>query len=158
MTRKVALTTMKPPGLKKMINIFRGADQRKRIRVSKETDIARVVFAVQVLAGEIGFSENEQFMIATASSELARNIFLYAKNGEVTTKLIESKDRKGIEIIAEDNGPGIKDIADALKDGFSTGGTLGIGLPGVKRLMDEFEFDSERRRGTKITVKKWLRK
>jgi len=130
--------------------------KEKRVNVSGEADIADAVFGVKILAEQIGFDETEQLMIATATSELSRNILSHAKKGKVTAKLIEAKNRRGIEIIAEDNGPGIKDIASALKDGFSTAGTLGIGLPGVKRLMDEFVVAPNRRMGTKITVRKWI--
>ena len=141
-----------------MNNIFRGTGQRNRIRVSKETDVAEVVFEVRRLAEEIGFKKTEQYMVATAASELARNIVVHAKGGEVIAKPIENKDRKGIEIIVQDNGPGIKDIVSALTSGASSRGTLGIGLAGAKRLTDEFAFDSERKTGTKITVRKWLKK
>ena len=139
-------------------NIFARTDQRKRIEISRGTDIARAVFKVRMLAEETGFKKTRQYMIATAASELARNIFLHAGKGELIFRLIEGENGKGIEIIAEDNGPGIADIATALKDGFSTKGSLGIGLSGARRLMDEFIFDSERRRGTKITVRKWLKR
>ncbi|MEW6096863.1 MAG: ATP-binding protein [bacterium] len=94
-------------------------------------------------------------MIATAVYELAKNIFRYAKRGEIIIRRIKKGTKKGVEIIAQDNGPGIADIENAMKDHFSTGGGLGLGLPGVKRLMDEFVIDKERQRGTKITVRKW---
>ncbi|MEN8711351.1 MAG: anti-sigma regulatory factor [Arenicellales bacterium] len=95
-------------------------------------------------------------MVATAVSELARNIYLYAMKGEVTIRVLERETNKGIEIVAEDNGPGIADIGAAMKDHFSTSYGLGLGLPGVKRLMDEFGIDTKRGVGTKITVRKWV--
>lgn len=130
--------------------------KQARIEISQEIDIAKAVYAAKRLACAAGFKETEQFMISTAASELARNIFLYALKGKVRIKVLERKTQKGIEVVGEDNGPGIKDIANVLKGGFSTGGTLGIGLSGVKRLMDEFVIDTQRKRGTKITVRKWV--
>lgn len=124
--------------------------------ISDEIDIAKAVDEARILAEEAGFKQSEQYMVATAVSELARNIVLYAIKGEIAMRIIERKNRRGIEVVAEDNGPGIKDIAHAMKDGFSTGGGLGLGLSGVKRLMGEFLIDTKRRIGTKITVKKWV--
>jgi serine/threonine-protein kinase RsbT len=108
------------------------------------------------LAEVAGFSQTGQFMLATAVSELARNIFEYANKGEITIRTLKRGAKKGIEIVAEDNGPGIADIAAAMTDSFSTQMSLGLGLPGTKRLTDEFYIDTERRVGTKITVRKWV--
>lgn len=130
----------------------------KQIAISDESDIAKATFQARFLAEQVGFKNTEQYMIATAVSELARNIYTYALKGEIILKAIERKAKRGIEIIAEDNGPGIKDIAGAMKGQFgaSTSGGLGLGLPGVKRLTDEFIVDTERKRGTKIIVRKWV--
>ena len=99
---------------------------------------------------------SEATLIATAISELARNIVTYAKQGEIRLKVIEgSPDRRGIQVIAHDDGPGIADLDQALRDGFSTSGSLGVGLPGVRRLVDEFHIDSQRDRGTTVTITKW---
>jgi serine/threonine-protein kinase RsbT len=95
--------------------------------------------------------------MATAISELARNIVTYARQGEMIMRSVETKYAKGILIIARDSGPGIRNIQDALRDGYSTSGGLGLGLPGVKRLMDEFAIESEPERGTAVTIKKWLK-
>ncbi len=131
-------------------------NEEARVEIVKEIDITKAVAMAIMLAKKAGFKHIEQFMIATAVSELARNSFLYAMKGEVTIKVLDRKTQKGIEIVAEDNGPGIEDIGKAMEDHFSTSEGLGLGLPGVKRLMDEFNIDSERGRGTKITVRKWV--
>ncbi len=107
------------------------------------------------LAGELGFSAVDATLVATAISELARNIVVYAKEGHITLRTIQAASRRGIEVVASDKGPGITDIRQALRDGFSTSGSLGLGLPGVRRLMDEFEVVSEPGQGTCVTVKKW---
>ena len=109
------------------------------------------------MATAIGFSATDATLIATAISELARNIVMYAGQGEVIIRGVEISLRKGIAIVARDGGPGIRSIEDVLRDGYSTSGGLGLGLPGVKRLMDECAIESELGRGTMVTVKKWLK-
>ncbi len=109
------------------------------------------------MAATIGFAATDATLIATAISELARNIVMYAQKGEVMMRSVETAQSKGILIVARDNGPGIRSIQDVLRDGYSTSGGLGLGLPGVKRLMDEFAIESELKRGTTVTVKKWLK-
>jgi serine/threonine-protein kinase RsbT len=109
------------------------------------------------MAAHIGFAATDATLIATAISELARNIVTYAQRGEVMMRSVETAHSQGIVIVARDNGPGIRSIQDVLRDGYSTSGGLGLGLPGVKRLMDEFAIESELRRGTIVTVKKWLK-
>jgi serine/threonine-protein kinase RsbT len=107
------------------------------------------------MAAELGFSAVDGTFLATAISELARNIVSYAGKGEIAIKAVRNTHRQGIIIVASDDGPGIRDIQQALRDGFSTSGSLGLGLPGVRRLMDEFEIKSRPGRGTIVTVKKW---
>jgi serine/threonine-protein kinase RsbT len=107
------------------------------------------------MAAELGFSATDSTLIATAISELARNIVSYARKGEITVKTIHASSRHGILVIASDDGPGIPDVLQAMRDGFSTSGSLGLGLPGVRRLMDEFQIASQPGRGTTVTVKKW---
>ena len=131
-------------------------NKEKKIKVYEEFDIAKASFEGKFLAITAGFKETDQYMIATAISELARNIFIYALRGEIIIKIIEKNNKKGLEIIAQDEGSGIKDIGQAMKDNFSTSGSLGLGLPGVKRIMDEFVIDTKIGVGTKITVRKWL--
>jgi len=109
------------------------------------------------MAKEIGFGTVDQARIATAVSELARNIYLYAKNGQVCFEYIYTNSQKGILMTAVDTGPGIKDISRVMQDGYTTSGGLGAGLPGVKRLMDEFDIESAAGEGTKIKAIKWIR-
>ena len=123
--------------------------------ISSDQDIVIARQKGRSLALELGFSSGDATLIATAISELARNIVSYAIKGEVALKGIQGSNRVGILVIASDNGPGIPDIRQALRDGFSTSGSLGLGLPGVRRLMDEFEIVSKPGQGTTIGVKKW---
>ncbi|PYT92848.1 MAG: ATP-binding protein [Acidobacteria bacterium] len=126
-----------------------------RVTISSDQDIVLARQKGRSLALELGFSSGDATLIATAISELARNIVSYAIKGEVALKGIQGSNRVGILVIASDNGPGIPDIRQALRDGFSTSGSLGLGLPGVRRLMDEFEIVSKPGQGTTIGVKKW---
>ena len=119
-----------------------------------------MVFARQKgreLAAALGFGPTDLTLVATAISELTRNIVLYAKRGRIVLKGIERDGRLGIMVVARDDGPGIPNVARALESGFSTSGGLGLGLPGVRRLTDEFDIVSEVGRGTTVTVKKWKR-
>jgi len=127
------------------------------VRIGSDLDILKARQQGRTLAREIGFSGSNLTIIATAISELARNILLYAKAGELALGPIEANGHRGIAVVARDRGPGIPDIARAMQVGFSTSGSLGLGLPGAQRLMDEFEVVSEVGRGTTITAKKWLR-
>lgn len=126
-----------------------------RVRIQSTADIVTARQQGRALALRTGFSSSELSLIATAISEVARNILEYAKEGEVVITLID-EDPKGIEIVATDRGPGIASIATVMRDGYSTGQGLGIGLPGAKRLMDEFEITSEVGKGTTVRMKKWL--
>ena len=128
----------------------------KKLNISGDIDVAYAALGAKDYAKEIGFSKADQHMISTAVSELARNIFAYAKNGTINLNLVKNNSKRGIEVVAEDSGPGIQDIDKAMEDNFSTGGTLGVGLPGTKRLMDDFQIDARRTQGTKVTVKKWI--
>ena len=107
------------------------------------------------MAADIGFEPRDLTRITAAISELARNIIAYAKRGEIVLLSIDQEKRQGIAVVSRDDGPGIRDLSQAMRDGFSTSGRLGLGLPGVKRLMDEFEIVSEPGRGTAVTVRKW---
>jgi len=128
----------------------------KKLDISGETDVAYAALAAKNYAKEIGFSKADQYMISTAVSELARNIFVYAKRGSIDLSFLELDSKRGVEVVAEDSGPGIQDIDKAMEDNYSTGGTMGVGLPGTKRLMDDFQIDSQRAKGTKITIRKWI--
>ncbi len=123
--------------------------------INSDQDIVAAPQRGRALAAELVFSTGDATLIATAISELARNIVSYARKGDITLKIVQTLSRQGVLIIASDSGPGIRDIPQALRDGFSTSGSLGLGLPGVRRLMDEFEITSKPGRGTIVTVKKW---
>lgn len=127
-----------------------------RLVIREDTDIVLARQRVRAVASELGFSSTEQTLIATAVSELTRNILTYAKEGELFVRMVASMNRRGIEIVAGDKGPGIVDVQAAMRDGYSTGGGLGLGLPGTKRLVDEFEIQSLPQEGTTITVRKWV--
>ncbi|MEW5935559.1 MAG: ATP-binding protein, partial [Bacillota bacterium] len=103
----------------------------------------------------LGFSPTDAVVIATAISELARNIVQYARAGEILIRAVREGVREGIVVVARDDGPGIADVEQAMQDGYSTGGGLGFGLPGVKRLMDNFDIESRPGAGTTVTVAKW---
>ena len=126
-----------------------------RVAINSDQDIVAARQKGRVMANELGFSTGDATLVATAISELARNIVSYARKGQVTIKMVNGLNRQGIVVIASDDGPGIPDIRQAMRDGFSTSGSLGLGLPGVRRLMDEFEITSQPGRGTIVTVKKW---
>lgn len=126
-----------------------------RVTINSDQDIVSARQKGRVMANELGFSSSDATLIATAISELARNIVSYARKGQITLKMVNGLNRQGIAVIAVDDGPGIPDIHQALRDGFSTSGSLGLGLPGVRRLMDEFEITSQPGRGTTVAVKKW---
>lgn len=128
-----------------------------RVVVETDRDIVSARQQGRVMAAQLGFSPGTATLIATAISELARNILLYASRGEVTMRTIENNGSKGLTVEARDEGPGIPQPQRALEDGFSTSGRLGLGLPGVKRLMDEFKLETGPGRGTVIVVHKWLR-
>jgi serine/threonine-protein kinase RsbT len=125
------------------------------VAINSDQDIVAARQRGRALAVELGFSAVDSTLIATAISELARNIVSYAGTGEIALKTIQNSTRQGILIVAADEGPGIHDLRQALRDGFSTSGSLGLGLPGVRRLMDEFEITSQPGRGTRVEVKKW---
>lgn len=128
----------------------------EKVEIKLESDIVLARKAGRELAEELGFGAVDCIKIATAISELARNIFLYAKTGTVTVTQVEVEGRKkGVEVVAEDSGPGIADISKAMRDGYSTSDGLGLGLPGTQRLMDEFELKSETGKGTSIRTVKW---
>jgi serine/threonine-protein kinase RsbT len=126
-----------------------------QIGIRADVDIISARQRGRALAVELGFNKAELALIATAISELARNILTYAGEGEIVLELEERNGRRGLVVIARDSGPGIVDTELALQDGYSTSRSLGIGLPGVRRLMDEFELSSTPGAGTTVTAKKW---
>ena len=124
--------------------------------ISTETDASRTVLESTLYSREAGFDETPSRMIATAVSELVRNILKYAGTGEIRLRRVKGMGGRGIEIEAVDQGPGIADCEAAMRDHYSSGGTLGLGLPGVKRMMDEFSLESTPGEGTLVTARKWI--
>ena len=128
-----------------------------QILIASDRDVVTARQQGRAVALQTGFSMSEATLIATAISELARNIVSYANHGSVTLQPVHgSNGASGLTIIASDSGPGIADINLALRDGYSSSGGLGLGLPGVRRLMDEFDIVSSSGSGTTVTVTKWL--
>lgn len=127
------------------------------IDINNEFDIVLARQKGREVSKELQFGGVDQARITTAISELARNIYLYAGNGQITISVLNENGFRGIQISAIDHGPGIHDIRMVLQDGYSTSGGLGAGLPGVKRLMDSFDIDSNPGYGTTITITKWAK-
>ena len=130
------------------------SDDEARIPIQADPDIVRARKSARDLASRIGFSATDLTMIATAVSEIARNIVRFAGSGELVVELI-GRPRPGVRVTARDAGPGIPDVARALRDGYSTCRGLGLGLPGARRLVDEFSLESEPGRGTTVTMIMW---
>ena len=127
------------------------------VAIVTDTDIVVARHKSRELSGKLGFSYVDLTLIATAVSELARNIVLYGGKGEIQLRIVDNGVKSGIVVVAADQGKGIVDIPRALQDGYSTSGSLGLGLPGTRRLMDDFEIVSAPGKGTTVTVKKWKR-
>jgi serine/threonine-protein kinase RsbT len=132
-------------------------ENETQILIGRDTDIVTARQKGRDLALQVGFSGSDLALIASAISEVARNIIIYAERGEVVLSLAQQNDKRGIVVVARDHGPGIANIEQAMRDGYSTGNSLGLGLPGARRLMDEFEIGSEVGKGTTVTMKKWVR-
>jgi len=132
-------------------------EQRVPIRIEQDIVVARQ--SVRELAGRLGFGTIDQSRIATAVSELTRNVIRYATDstGDMYVREIEGPRGKGLEIVVEDHGPGIADLDLVMQDGYTSGGGMGLGLPGTKRLMDEMELTSAVGVGTTVTIRKWRR-
>ncbi len=130
--------------------------EERRVWINNDLDIVAARVEGRNLAREMGFGIIDQARIATAISELARNVVLYAHGGQVILNRIERDGRVGLQIVCEDQGPGIKDLNLVMRDGYSSNQGLGMGLPGTKRLMDDFEIHSKDGAGTTITACKWL--
>ena len=127
------------------------------VPVQRDADIVMARQRGRELAATVGFSGSDLTMIATAISEVARNILHYAGRGEIVLAIAETGGRRGLTVTARDDGPGIPDIELALRDGFSTGKSLGLGLPGARRMMDVFDIASEVGRGTTVTMTRWVK-
>jgi serine/threonine-protein kinase RsbT len=125
--------------------------------IAHDGDIVEARRKGRELAQTIGFAGSDLTIIATAISEIARNIVVYADRGEISLSVADNGGRRGIVVVARDEGPGISDIERAMRDGYSTGKSLGLGLPGARRLMDDFEIVSAVGEGTTVTMRKWKR-
>ncbi len=128
-----------------------------RIPIASDTDVVTARQRGRELAAECGFGSGDQTVIMAAISEIARNILNYAKRGEVILSVHLDGERSGLMVVARDQGPGIADVSRAMQDGYSTSGGLGLGLPGARRLMDEFDIVSTPGEGTTVTMRKWSR-
>jgi serine/threonine-protein kinase RsbT len=134
---------------------FAPSGEELRIPILSAEDILSARLKGRALAHRLGLTGSNQTIVATAISELARNILQYARRGEVLVGIVESNGRTGISVVARDDGPGIPNVDRALQIGFSTSGSLGMGLPGVRRLMDSFRIESRTGKGTTVMVRKW---
>ena len=131
-------------------------DNEALVAINSAADIVTARQKGRTMATELGFDGSELTLIATAISEVARNIVMHAKRGEIIISTISQGSRRGMQIVARDEGPGIKDIAKAMQYGYSTNRGLGVGLPGAKWLMDDFEIESKIGKGTTVIMRKWL--
>jgi len=129
-----------------------------RIAIESDADVVTARQRARELAADLELSSTDQTLLATAISEVARNITTYATRGEVRLRIIrDNGGRQGVEVVAQDDGPGIDDLGRAMQDGYTTGGGLGLGLPGARRLVDEFDVQSAVGQGTTVTLVKWGR-
>ena len=128
---------------------------KERIIITADADVVTARVRAKGLAETLGFSRTDQTLIAAAVSEIARNIVVYAGTGEIALGATRGDGRWGLVVVATDEGPGIADPEKALAYGYSTGGSLGVGLPGARRLMDSLKVDSEVGRGTTVIMVKW---
>jgi serine/threonine-protein kinase RsbT len=133
-------------------------DQAERISIESDADVVTARQRARALAVGLDMPSTDQTLLATAISEIARNITAYAVRGEVLLDLVrDDNGRRGIRVVAVDEGPGIEDLERALTDGYTTGGGLGLGLPGARRLVDEFDIQTAPGEGTRVTLVKWTR-
>jgi serine/threonine-protein kinase RsbT len=128
-----------------------------RVAIRTDSDVVTARQEARSMGAGIGFSSTDLTLLATAISEVARNITTYAGEGEVILRVRDEGGRKGIEVLAVDEGPGIADVEQAMQDGFTTGNGLGLGLPGTRRLVDEFELRTAPGEGTTVRLVKWSR-
>ena len=126
-----------------------------RVAIATDGDIVRARRSGRQLAEQLGCSATDATLIATAISEVARNIVAHAGVGEIVISVVTVQGQDAIEVLARDDGPGIADLARAMEDGYSTGPGLGLGLPGARRLMDQFEISSGGGVGTTVVMRKW---
>jgi len=127
------------------------------VPINSAADIVIARQKGRALAVQLGFDGSEPTLVAAAISEVARNIVNHAEHGEIVLSGIHQSGRQGVQVVARDQGPGIHDVAQAMQYGYSSGKGMGVGLPGAKWLMDEFEMVSQVGKGTTVTMRKWLR-
>ena len=123
--------------------------------IESDSDLVDARATARSLATELGFSRTDATLIATAISEVARNIVVHVGRGAIVMRPLFEEQRYGLQIVAEDKGVGIRDVHAALEDGYAGRGGLGLGLPGARRLMDDFEIETGADTGTRVTMKKW---
>jgi serine/threonine-protein kinase RsbT len=126
-----------------------------RVPIADDRDLVAARAEGRALAGRLGFSRTDATLIATAISEVGRNILVHAGRGEIELRPAREGNRTGLVVVARDQGPGIRDVAAALRDGYGTKNGLGLGLPGSRRIMDDFRIDTEVGRGTTVAMCKW---
>jgi serine/threonine-protein kinase RsbT len=132
-------------------------EQAERIAIESDADVVTARQRARALAVGLEMPGTDQTLLATAISEIARNITAYAVRGEVLLDVVQDGTRRGVRVVARDEGPGIADLEKALTDGYTTGGGLGLGLPGARRLVDDFDIQTAPGQGTRVTLVKWTR-
>jgi serine/threonine-protein kinase RsbT len=133
-------------------------DPEERIAIESDNDVVTARQRARELAAMVDLTSTDQTLLATAISEVARNITTYAKRGEVLLSIVrDNGGREGIRVVARDRGPGIENVDLAMQDGYTSGGGLGLGLPGARRLVDEFDIETAPSEGTTVTLVKWSR-
>ena len=133
-------------------------DRQSVIPIESDADVVTARQRARAMAGDLELTSTDQTLLATAISEVARNITTYAKRGEVELCVVKDENgREGIRVIARDQGPGIENLELALQDGYTSGGGLGLGLPGARRLVDDFNIQTAPGEGTRVTLVKWTR-
>jgi serine/threonine-protein kinase RsbT len=133
-------------------------EPEERIAIESDNDVVTARQRARELAAKLDLTSTDQTLLATAISEVARNITTYAKRGEVLLSIVrDNGGREGIRVIARDDGPGIENVDLAMQDGYTSGGGLGLGLPGARRLVDEFAIETAPSAGTMVTLVKWSR-
>lgn len=138
--------------------MYAPTDSERRVPILSEADIVTARQTVREIARNLRFTPGDLTLMATAVSEVARNIVIYANSGEIFVKLLDQEARRGVLMVARDQGPGIADVELAMTDGYSTGRSLGLGLPGARRLVDDFKIESALGKGTTVEMKKWERR
>jgi serine/threonine-protein kinase RsbT len=128
-----------------------------QVAIRTDADVVTARQEARTMGAGLGFSSTDLTLLATAISEVARNITTYAGEGEVSLRVLRESGREGIEVVARDRGPGIADVERAMQDGYTTGNGLGLGLPGMRRLVDDFELETAPGAGTTIRLVKWAR-